>query len=106
MKQKSIWPDTHFIFFNIYTIINYQNSLLSKFSLTFGIYNLYLTQFNPHTSCHRKEWVKLYLHFPHMPSWSEQGQLYLVLPFLFIQRWIKSKVNLPVEALQVMHCET
>jgi hypothetical protein len=50
--------------------------------------------------------MKLYLHFPHMPSWSEQEQLYGGLPFLFIQRLIKSEVNLPAEALQLMHCET
>jgi len=30
MKQKSIWPDKHFIFFNINTIIDYQNSLPLK----------------------------------------------------------------------------
>jgi len=30
LYQNSIWPDKHFIFFNIYTIIDYQNSLPLK----------------------------------------------------------------------------
>jgi hypothetical protein len=30
MKQKSIWPDKHFILFNIYTMKDYQNSLPLK----------------------------------------------------------------------------